>query len=203
VNFEEADMDIQKFEGFFNKELSAELFSAWQYTFLKNGATGTGFGGTYGSVDNEKISENTFFDIASLTKVVLTVPVIYYATFRKIISPGDNISKFFNGFNNNTTILSLLSHTSGLPAWFPYFDLVPSQFSISKRKERVKTMILESFTSNTQKCYSDLNYLLLGFILEKVFAQPLDSVFQKFLKDAKIDSQITFHPEYKTPFTAF
>lgn len=196
-------MNTKNFEHHFKSEKSNGLFSAWQYSFLKCQDVKNGYDGSYDFENTDKIDALTLFDLASLTKVIFTVPVIYELIYKKIISPDDKISEFFNNAKVNVTISELLSHRSGFPAWLPFYEKVDSELSTENRKKEVKKIIFESKTSDKSNCYSDLNYILLGFIIEKISGISLDAVFEKFKKENGLNTGITFYPDKKTPLTAF
>ncbi|MBP5407101.1 beta-lactamase family protein [bacterium] len=188
---------------FLQKNIDSGLYSACQSAFLKNGSLKCESSGTFGSDSNEKINDSTQFDLASLTKAILAVPLFYNLISLKEVSAGDEVSRFFGDSGKGITLYELLSHTSGFPAWLPFYELVPAEKSLKERKKEAETIIFQHGTDDKTKCYSDLNYLLLGFILEKIFAQPLDSIFENFKKNNELYSGITFHPENATPKTAF
>src|SRR5581483_6390236 len=64
----------------------------------------------------------------------------------------------------------LLTHTSGLPAWKQYHsrDLEPEEI-----RRQVRTAARER-PIGSRYVYSDLGYLLLGWVVETVAGQPLD-----------------------------
>ena len=185
------------------KNIDSGLYSAYQFAFLKNGALSCGHGGTFDFDLGEGISDLTQFDLASLTKAIVTVPIFYELFFRKEFAPNDNISRFFENFEGGITLYELLSHTSGLPAWLPFYKLVATERSLEERKREITKIIFEHETSDKTKCYSDLNYLLLGFILEKTFERPIDRIFENFKNNNNLNSKITYRPKEETPKTAF
>jgi len=188
---------------FLSENITSNLYSAYQFAFLKNGGILCGSGGTIDFESSEKVNDSTLFDLASLTKAILTVPVFYSLFASKKLAPDDEISRFFGDSGRNITFYELLSHTSGFPAWLPFYKLVPAGKTLEERKREVKKIIFEHETSDKTKCYSDLNYLLLGFVLEKIFNQPLDLIFENFKDDNGLSSGITFSPKTATPKTAF
>ncbi|MBO7126290.1 beta-lactamase family protein [bacterium] len=188
---------------FLQKNIDSELYSSYQYAFLKDGLLSCGCGGTFDFESAEKINDTTQFDLASLTKAIVTVPVFYDLFSSKKLSENEKISRFFGDFKSDITILELLSHTSGFPAWLPFYELVSSEKSLKKRKKETQKIIFEHQTSDKTKCYSDLNYLLLGFILEKTFNQPIDEIFENFKKLNNLNYDLTYSPKEKTPKTAF
>ena len=188
---------------FLQKNIDSRLYSAYQSAFLKNGSLECESSGTFDFDSSKKINNSTQFDLASLTKAILTVPLFYKLISLNEVSAGDEVSRFFGDSGKNITVYELLSHTSGFPAWLPFYELVPAEKNLEERKKEVVKIIFEHETSGKTKCYSDLNYLLLGFILEKIFSQPIDLIFENFKKNNNLHSEITFHPQNRTPKTAF
>lgn len=188
---------------FFEENITSGLYSAYQYAFLNEGSLSCGCSGRLDFDSAEKINDSTQFDLASLTKAIVTVPVFYSLFASKELSSDEKISRFFGNAGKNITLYELLSHTSGFPAWLPFYDLVPAEKSLEERKKDVETIIFGHETAGRTKCYSDLNYLLLGFILEKIFVQPVDKIFDNFKENNGLNCGLTYHPEEKTPKTAF
>ena len=188
---------------FLEENITSKLYSAYQYAFLKDGRISCGCGGTFDFDSIEKIDVFTLFDLASLTKAIVTVPLFYSLFASKELSADENISRFFGGSGKNITLYELMSHTSGFPAWLPFYELVPAEKSSEERKKEVETIIFRHETHEKTKCYSDLNYLLLGFILEKIFNQSLDIIFENFKKNNYLGSKLTYRPKERTPKTAF
>lgn len=187
---------------FLTENIHKKLFSAWQYSFLRNGEKKSGSGGTLDFDTEEKINDSTQFDLASLTKALVTVPLFYQLSALKEIAPDDDISRFFDT-EKGITIYELLSHTSGFPAWLPFYRLIPLEATQKERRKAVEKIIFDHGTSTKSKCYSDLNYLLLGFILEKIFSQPIDMIFDRFKAENRLEQQLTYRPQAETPRTAF
>ncbi|HRZ78869.1 MAG TPA: serine hydrolase domain-containing protein, partial [bacterium] len=108
-----------------------------------------------------------------------------------------------SGFKSEVTVFELLSHTSGIKAWLPFDELAGNLTDINDRKKAVTEIIDNSKRNEKTYLYSDLNYILLGFILEKVHGKNLDKIFDDFKKENCISSDITFNPVKKVPSTAF
>ena len=123
-------------------------------------------------------SIDTIYDIASLTKVLVTTTLIM-----KLIDMGklkldtlvkDIIPEFRN--NNNINIFDLLTHTSGLPA-----D-IKLDLSVDKETIRKKIYCCDSvYEKNTKVLYSDIGFILLGFIIEEIVRKPLDIIAKEFI----------------------
>lgn len=191
------------FRNFLSENIKQKLFSAVQYSSLKNGSLLSGCAGTFDFTDDEKVSNLTQFDLASLTKVILTLPLFYSLISKRELFESEDISAYFGTNFLNITVLELLNHTSGLPAWLPFYRLIDKNLPLQERKDEVKRIALSQNHSIKSRCYSDLNYLLLGFILEKVFDSTLDKIFDDFKQRSLLNGEITFLPQKKTPKTAF
>ena len=188
---------------FLQKNIDSGLYPAYQSASLKNGVFSCCHGGTFDFDSTEKINDSTQFDLASLTKAIVTVPIFYELFYSKKLSENENISRFFRDFACNVTIVELLNHTSGFPAWLPFYELIPAEKSLEERKKEVVKIIFGHETSDKTKCYSDLNYLLSGFILEKIFNQQIDEIFKNFKESNNLSFDLTYRPKEKTPKTAF
>lgn len=115
--------------------------------------------------------ENTIFDVASLTKVVATLPSALVLLSKREVVLEDPVQKFLPEFRyESVTIEHLLHHNSGLPA-----DLSPPVQRHEERNilEEVYRSQLE-YVTEEKVVYSDLGIILLGEIIEKVSGKPLD-----------------------------
>src|SRR5918911_523687 len=68
---------------------------------------------------------STIFDLASLTKPLATTLAMMLLVSENKLGLDDQVTRFVPTFGDNakspTTIRHLLSHSSGLPAWKPYY----------------------------------------------------------------------------------
>lgn len=120
----------------------------------------------------EKLDINTLYDLASLTTVIVTVPLICKLVCNKKISFNDKVQKYLPQFKyNDVTIYHLLSHTSGLPADLDSKQIMTEQAILDDVYSKDKV-----YETGKDVVYSDLGYILLGEIIEKVYNQPLDVV---------------------------
>lgn len=155
----------------------------------------------YGKIYNDKkfpvtsfgtkaptVSNRTLYDLASNTKIYATSFAVQRLIFEQKLSLHDKVSKFFPTFKDDKkaahrgkdemTIEHLLTHSSGFPAGKAYYSRNDIRTSDkSKRKELVLQKILNTNLINdlgTQVLYSDINFMLLSFIVEKVSGLPFD-----------------------------
>lgn len=183
--------------------LDKQIFSACSLGFFKSekgkicrqiynyGRTGVGF-------EKELVCENTIFDLASLTKPLATSLIILYLVDKGCMSLNDNLNRYFNFIRSDKypiKINHLLSHTSGLPAHKPYFlELI--QIPFESRRKYIEEKILSEklcFYPGEKSLYSDLGFILLGFIIERVTGEKLDTVWKKtILKPMGIEREKLF-----------
>ncbi len=121
---------------------------------------------------------DTVYDLASLTKVLVTGLLCAKLLEDGDINLGDKISKFFDAFDSgdktDITIKNLLTHTSGFRGWLPFYLITKNGDAESIISEIAKTPLENPIDSKV--VYSDLNFLLLGFLVEKLFEKTLDKV---------------------------
>jgi CubicO group peptidase (beta-lactamase class C family) len=118
---------------------------------------------------------DTLFDLASLTKVVATLPAVLVLAERGELALGDRAVRFLPGLHgerrDDITIGQLLAHTSGLPAeikfWREYTD----------PDEARQAMLLVPLEHPPGQCvvYSDIGFMLLGRVVSAVTGAPLDA----------------------------
>lgn len=123
--------------------------------------------------DRIQMTTKHVFDMASLTKVMVTLPAMLKLLESGEVHLHDKVTTFIPAFSkrdkNNVTLQQLLSHSSGLIAHRPYFEK-------KLTTQEVLNDILEeslSYVPDTKVVYSDLGYILLMRIIELVTGQPL------------------------------
>ncbi len=131
----------------------------------------------------------TLYDIASLTKVLPTTAIamrLYEQGRLELDQPLAEIVKAFSGGPYATaTIRQLLAHKSGLPAYRPFFEQFdPEKLSTENLVERRDQYLawiaqLEPEGKLGEKyIYSDLDFIILGAILESKSACDLASLLK-------------------------
>ncbi|MHC1726118.1 MAG: serine hydrolase domain-containing protein [Syntrophobacteraceae bacterium] len=141
----------------------------------------TAFGGV-------PVSPSTRFDLASLTKPLVTSPLCLTAIARGLLKLDDPLSRFFPAASvppdkQGITIRHLLSHSSGFPPHRPFY-LGLIEFPPEARRDEVLAMILQTpleATPGKVAAYSDLGFILLGLILERLLGARLDRLARDFL----------------------
>jgi uncharacterized protein YbbC (DUF1343 family)/CubicO group peptidase (beta-lactamase class C family) len=122
----------------------------------------------------ELMTVDTIFDIASLTKVVATTTAVMQLFERGKIRLNDDVAKYIPEFAQNgkedITVRQLLTHYSGLA---PDLDRqIPWQ-----GRETAYKMAFEAIPQQSPGSgflYSDLNFIVLGALVERVSGMALD-----------------------------
>jgi uncharacterized protein YbbC (DUF1343 family)/CubicO group peptidase (beta-lactamase class C family) len=122
----------------------------------------------------ERMTTNTIFDVASLTKVIATTPSIMKLFERGQVRLNDPVSKYLPEFAQNgkedVTVRELMTHYSGLPE---DLDLKLAWNGYDTARQLVWQEKLVSPPGALFR-YSDINFETLGFMVEKISGMPLD-----------------------------
>ncbi|MDP4144045.1 MAG: serine hydrolase domain-containing protein [Bacillota bacterium] len=150
----------------------------------------------YGMADYDKKIANTprtVFEIGSLTKQ-FTAAAILMLQEKKLLSVQDSINKYIPGYPNGDKIkiYNLVTQTSGIPDFFNpnNFDSMLSRKHTYTPEEIIKMFKNKSlnFEPGTKFEYSNSNYILLGYIIEKVSNMKYEDYVQKnILKPLKMN----------------
>jgi CubicO group peptidase (beta-lactamase class C family) len=111
-------------------------------------------------------AEDTVFDLASLTKVLCTTPLAMQQVERGALGLDDpvgmHIAAWQGADREPATARDLLAHCAGLPAYVPFYLDRRGRAQI---EPAICGVPLE-YAPRTASIYSDLGFMLLGFILE-------------------------------------
>ncbi len=137
---------------------------------------------------------NKVFDLASLTKVFATTFGIMLLVNQGKIHLDDPVhfylKEFQGGGKGKITIRQLLNHTSGLNEWQPLYYHAHNE----KETYRYIYQLPLKYKVGEGRHYSDLGFLMLGYLIEKVSDQPLDVFLSKELYVPLGLKQTTFNP---------
>lgn len=148
------------------------------YAFLSDNSATTYYEGVAGCIDpyrNQKLGPGYRYDLASLTKVVATTTRILQLIDEKKITYHTRVSDILHQFHyDQVTIRDLLLHRSGLPQ-----DLTEKE---TLTKENMIERIYDCKVSNHHTtCYSDIGFILLGFLMEVIDGMSLEETTQKHI----------------------
>ena len=159
------------------------------------------------------VDAHTCFDLASLTKVLATTPLVLLSIQRGRLKLEDPVHRALEGFAGQEreaiTVRMLLDHSSGLPAWRPYYEEVRSAgggmwLATAKGQEAVRRMVAAEAPEvrpGSRMFYSDVGFILLDWILERVNGEPSDVLFSKWLREP-LGLRSLFFVDLKSPAKA-
>jgi CubicO group peptidase (beta-lactamase class C family) len=124
------------------------------------------FGSLTYAPDAPDTTDETVFDLASLTKVVATTTLVMRASDAAALKLDDRVIEWLPSWRGAdrqaVTIRDLLAHASGLPAYLPFFR---DHTGRAEFEAAICSLPLE-YPPRSGAIYSDLGFILLGFILE-------------------------------------
>lgn len=129
--------------------------------------------------EKKPMTLDTVFDLASLTKVLATLPAILYLMDNGEIRLDDSVAHFLPSFGidgkEEIKIRHLLTHTSGLPSHRPYYKEGLDKAAV------LHAINQEPLAAPINSCvsYTDLGFMLLYYLMEKVTGQP----FHEFVEE--------------------
>jgi CubicO group peptidase (beta-lactamase class C family) len=128
----------------------------------------------YAVVEPERIEAklDTIYDLASLTKVLVTGLLVAKIVELKEARLDDPACPESNNNLNGVKLESLLTHTSGLPPWKPFYLLV------DEPREVLDKILSSEVNTEPSVAYSDLNFLLLESLIANRLGWPLDHIFR-------------------------
>lgn len=119
------------------------------------------------------LREQMFFDLASLTKVIFTLRETLRLVEEGLIDLDDPVSEFLPELAwmqesplHRKTLRELLAHQSGLPAWAPVYTW-------GNAPHTLKAQLIQHRWVLGEPVYSDIGYMLLGIVLERIRKKPL------------------------------
>ncbi|KEO83474.1 hypothetical protein EL26_09655 [Tumebacillus flagellatus] len=113
------------------------------------------------------LTDDAVFDVASLTKVMATLPAVLRSVQAGRLKLDRQVLP-----DKGITVQHLLTHTSGLPAWKPFYLWGQGRDYYQKRIETEPLV----YKPGTKAIYSDLGMILLGFVLEDIWQIPLEEI---------------------------
>ena len=136
--------------------------------------------------------EDTIFDLASLTKVLATTPLVMLQVERGAFGVDDPVSRHITCWRgtdrDDVTIRDLLSHCGGLAAHDTFYVNLHGR---SAFEPAICAKPLE-YAPRSKSIYSDLGFMLLGFMLEE--GASLSERFSALTTQMGGIQELQFHP---------
>lgn len=179
---------------YFEKLVKLNVFPGCNYAIIHNDKI------EINSVGNKQIVPkivkndiNTLYDLASLTKVVVTNVLITKLLQDNKIKLEDKVKIYLPKFKyENITIFHLLTHSSGLIADVDWTK-------VNNKEDLIELLYDKDLYYETGKdvIYSDLNFIFLGFIIEKIYGKKIDEVANKEIFIPLNMNHTTYYPSDK------
>lgn len=180
--------------------------------------------GYYTYEKTEPVTDSTIYDLASLTKILATLPMVMKLYENKDISfdtkLGELLPELKNSNKKNITTLEILSHYGRLKPWIPFYlatlnpDKTPSdkyyrkvpegKFNVKVAndlylredyKDTMYQLIADSpLQPKLEYKYSDLPFLIMKKYIEKEYGKHLEDLDQKYFYEGLGANYTTFRP---------
>ncbi len=136
----------------------------------------------------------TIYDLASLTKPLITgllcARMVEAGELKLDKSVADYLTEFNQPDKSSITIRQLLTHTAGLPAWRPLYLLAHSKDAVLSA---ISAETLQ-YKTGERVVYSDLGFIVLGFLLQRLSGQTLDELARTHIFSPLDLRQTFFNP---------
>ncbi|MDC0980444.1 serine hydrolase [Bdellovibrionales bacterium] len=150
-------------------------------------------------VDLKMGREFLYYDLASLTKILFTTTAFIQAVDQGRIKLKSSVSDWNPSWPYpEMKVRQLLQHHAGLPSWNGYYKKLrkvqkragESGSLMEIRRESLwKMLCRESPEKNiTQAIYSDLDFLVLGYVLEEVYEKSLFDLSETISENLKLEN---------------
>ncbi len=137
----------------------------------------------------QAVNLGTVFDLASLTKPLATTLAVMFLIQQRKLRLDQTISSIISDFSKTAKadirIRYLLTHTSGLPDYRPYYIDI-RQLPVENRKDALrKKLISEPLVSaiGKQTLYSDIGFMILEWVIERLSGMGLSTFVQEKIYD--------------------
>ena len=141
------------------------------------------------------VPESTLVDLASLTKVIATTTAVMRLVDDRLLELDRAVQDYLPAFRGTgkeaVTVRHLLEHRSGLRAFLPLHE---STSTAEEARARVMAEPLR-WAPGGRVVYSDLNAMLLGWIVEVAAGQPLD----RFVRERVFQPLAMEHTRFLPP----
>jgi CubicO group peptidase (beta-lactamase class C family) len=146
--------------------------------------------------DAPNVIHDTIYDLASLTKPIATTTIVMDLMGARSLCLDTPVAELFAEWRGrdreHVAIRDLLEHASGLPA-----RLVDQPPATRREFEHDICTIALEYSPRTRSIYSDLGFILLGFLVERAGQTSLDRLFERITRIATVHlepaSQQTVH----------
>lgn len=194
------EIDFTQVAGLMEQAVNDEVFPGAVLLIAQSGKVL--FHNSYGtrtgksSAGELEVNADTVFDIAALTTLMVTTTLMLKLVESGKVQLDDRLTRYVQGFGvhgkSGVSIRHLLTHTSGLVSWQPYYeDLLKAHSGsrmgiITSRGARdfiINSIVRSSlkYPAGSKQIYSDVGIMLLGFIVEMLSGLSLDKALIRYV----------------------
>ncbi len=180
----------------FKTGLENEVFTAAEALVAKGGKI-------LAHVHAGQITKMSHFDLSSLTKPIVVASLFLCLAAEGQVDLEETVDVFLPTTTlKNVSLRDLLEHRAGLVAWAPFLEaeLVKGRPAFLQNKNKILKDILHHKKylhreANGTTVYSDLGYIVLGAILEKMSGKKLSALFTLMLtRPLRFGKALAFNP---------
>ena len=133
--------------------------------------------------EGPRIDDRTFFDVASLTKPMSTVACLMVLVGEGALDLDAPVRTYLDRATTSGTVRQLLGHSAGCAAHVEFFRLLRDAPPADPYAELVSMAAREPIAADpgTVAVYSDLGFIMLGAIIERVTNRPLADAFAELV----------------------
>nr|WP_321292157.1 serine hydrolase domain-containing protein [uncultured Trichococcus sp.] len=171
--------------------LEDAVFPGATYTFIEKDKTETRLVGSAAILpERETLREGMLYDVASLTKVIVTTTLLLQLHEEGKISFEDPVQDYLPAFPSGAvTIRQLLTHTSDLKGYIKNRD------ALSAEQLAAALIALEPAESLGKKVvYTDTGLILAGFIIENLTGKTVAENFEERIKQPLAMTESSYNP---------
>ena len=165
-------MTIQKISNKIEDQIDKAIYPGASLALYQAGRWQEFYFGLANPQEKKATQAGLVYDLASVSKVVGVGTLAAFLYEQGKLELDLPLQDYYPAFHReDVTLRQLLTHTSGLDPFIPNRN----QLTAPELKEALNHLTaLEDRTF----CYTDVNFLLLGFMLEEIYGQSLDQIFQ-------------------------
>ena len=163
------ELVIQKIK----QQIEAGIYPGASFAYYRDGEWSDWYLGEADPEIGEKTCQGLVYDLASVSKVVGVGTVLTFLWHQGELDIEKSVTEFLPDSDYpDITIRQLLTHATDLDPYIPNRDqlnaeeLKEAMFHLNRREKRAFL-------------YSDVHFLLLGFLLESYFEKDLDQILQE------------------------
>lgn len=151
--------------------------------------------------DSPPVRADTFYDLASLTKVCATTPAVLALVADGKVSLDDPVQKWLPAFRGAgkeaVTVRHLLTHRAGMPSWASFYKELRGKHAVlaaAAAQELVNEV-------GSVEVYSDLGFMLLAAVVEAAAGEPFDAFVARRVS-GPMQTAAVFAPTSAPPIAA-